>query len=55
MVQQKGIFRTFYSTFFCVTVYKYQGADIKEPYNIYMMLTVWIRNNCILLYLEPLN
>ena len=20
---------------FCVTVYKYQGADINEPYNIY--------------------
>lgn len=28
-------FRNSFIPAFCVTVYKYQGADIDEPYNIY--------------------
>ena len=37
---------------FCVTVYKYQGADINEPYTT---LTEWIRSNYIPRYQELHN
>ena len=31
----KNVFAVSFIPSFCVTVYKYQGADINEPYNIY--------------------
>ena len=43
-------FRESFIPSFCLTVYKYQGANIDEPYN----LILWIKNSRTPLYLEQL-